>query len=152
MLGSEQREHLCELLARQRVQCERLVPISSRAPHSFPGTRKLHPPREGRLAKLAFAATTVRLPRPRYASRDLAPELNINVVHVREIGVSDVPIEWILFISEPVASAEDILRVVDIYRSRWTIEEYFKALKTGCSMEERQLESLHSLTNAEGAG
>lgn len=32
--------------------------------------------------------------------------------------------------------------------ARWTIEEYFKALKTGCQFERRQLESAHSLLNA----
>lgn len=39
-------------------------------------------------------------------------------------------------------------RVVDIYRMRWLIEEYFKALKTGCAIEKRQLESKHALVNA----
>jgi hypothetical protein len=32
--------------------------------------------------------------------------------------------------------------------SRWTVEEFFKALKTGCFFEKRQLESLHTLENA----
>jgi hypothetical protein len=31
------------------------------------------------------------------------------------------------------------------YRSRWLIEEFFKALKTGCAYEKRQLESLDTL-------
>jgi hypothetical protein len=35
-----------------------------------------------------------------------------------------------------------------VYRSRWVIEEYFKALKTGCSIEKRQLESYEALANA----
>jgi hypothetical protein len=30
---------------------------------------------------------------------------------------------------------------VDAYRARWVIEELFKALKTGCQIEKRQLES-----------
>ena len=33
------------------------------------------------------------------------------------------------------------------YRTRWTIEEYFKAVKTGCAYESRQLESYHALSN-----
>jgi hypothetical protein len=37
--------------------------------------------------------------------------------------------------------------VVQAYRTRWIIEEFFKALKTGCAMEDRELESLHTLTN-----
>jgi len=35
--------------------------------------------------------------------------------------------------------------VVDAYRSRWLIEEFFKAIKTGCGYEKRQFESLHAL-------
>ena len=38
--------------------------------------------------------------------------------------------------------------VVDCYRRRWLIEEYFKAMKTGCAFEKRQLESKHALLNA----
>ena len=34
------------------------------------------------------------------------------------------------------------------YQSRWTIEEFFKALKTGCGYEKRQLESYAALSNA----
>jgi hypothetical protein len=37
---------------------------------------------------------------------------------------------------------------IHIYRARWIVEEFFKALKTGCQFEKRQLESFHSLTNA----
>jgi hypothetical protein len=55
-----------------------------------------------------------------------------------------------LFTSEPVTSLEEATTIVDHYRSRWMIEEYFKALKTGCSFEKRQLTSLDSLTRALG--
>ena len=30
---------------------------------------------------------------------------------------------------------------MNIYRTRWTIEEFFKALKTGCLYEQREFES-----------
>ena len=38
--------------------------------------------------------------------------------------------------------------MVDSYRSRWVVEEFFKALKTGCSIEKRQLESYRALSTA----
>ena len=53
-----------------------------------------------------------------------------------------------LYTTEPVATAEQMLAVIDIYRARWVIEEFFKALKTGCAFEKRQLESFHALQNA----
>ena len=41
-----------------------------------------------------------------------------------------------------------MLAVINYYRARWRIEEFFKALKTGCSIEKRQLESYKALTIA----
>ena len=40
--------------------------------------------------------------------------------------------------------------VLDAYRARWLIEEYFKAIKTGCKYEQRQLESGEALLRALG--
>jgi Transposase Tn5 dimerisation domain len=59
-------------------------------------------------------------------------------------------VQWILFTSEPIDTAEQVAAVVDGYRRRWIIEEYFKALKTGCSYEDRELESMRTLTNLLG--
>jgi len=53
-----------------------------------------------------------------------------------------------LFTSEVVERLEDATAVVDHYRARWIIEEYFKALKTGCGFEKRQLTSLLGLLRA----
>ena len=55
------------------------------------------------------------------------------------------PVEWRLITSEPIDTLSQVLRIVDIYRTRWLIEEFFKALKTGCAYEQRQLESLQTL-------
>ena len=69
------------------------------------------------------------------------------MVEVKEIGTpaKETPINWILVTNESIETAEDILRVINIYRSRWTIEEYFKAIKTGCSYTKRQHDSAQSL-------
>ena len=69
------------------------------------------------------------------------------MVVVREIDPPEEfePVDWILYTSLPVDSAEQIEAIVDHYRGRWLIEEFNKALKTGCSLESRQLESLDSL-------
>jgi hypothetical protein len=58
------------------------------------------------------------------------------------------PVEWILLTNESCETPEEIARIVDLYRSRWTIEDFNKALKTGCGLEDRQLESRHALLNA----
>jgi hypothetical protein len=76
----------------------------------------------------------------------LPAELQVNVVHVLEVGapVGERPIEWLLLTNEPIASREQVAAVIEGYRTRWTIEEYFKALKTGCAFEQRKLESFRT--------
>jgi hypothetical protein len=56
-------------------------------------------------------------------------------------------IEWLLFTTLPVTSLTQALEIVRWYSLRWIIEEYHKALKTGCAMEQRQLTSAHGLKN-----
>ncbi len=53
-------------------------------------------------------------------------------------------VEWLLITTEPIETMKQILRVVDIYKARWIIEEFFKGLKTGCRLEERLLEDAES--------
>ncbi len=53
-----------------------------------------------------------------------------------------------LFTNEKIDTPEEIEAVVDHYRARWLIEEYFKALKTGCAIEKRQLCSYEGLVRA----
>ena len=66
----------------------------------------------------------------------------LNFVRVFEDTSRADKVEWILLTSESVATLEQALEVVDIYRSRWIIEEFFKGVKTGCRLEERQLEDI----------
>lgn len=105
--------------------------------------------RKARAAKLSVGATTVELRRPKTAHSDL-PSLKVNVVYVWEKSPpsGEDPIDWLLVTTEPIATKKQLLAVVDNYRSRWVIEDFFKALKTGCAFEKRQLESYHALGNA----
>src|SRR5206468_1943875 len=57
----------------------------------------------------------------------------------------EVPVEWILATSEPIETEAQVLAIIDRYRARWPIEEFFKAINTGCAFEARQLESLDAL-------
>jgi hypothetical protein len=90
---------------------------------------------------------TVELLRPQNAPKTLPKSLRLNVVAVREIDPPEDqnPVNWWLFTREPIETAEQVLQIVDWYRARRTIEEFFKGLKTGCAYEKRQLESLEAL-------
>jgi hypothetical protein len=62
-------------------------------------------------------------------------------VRCRETGKRKNALEWILFTTVPVTDAASALERIEWYRLRWVVEEYHKALKTGCAMEQRQLRS-----------
>ena len=112
--------------------------------------QRAYPPRGGRVATLRVAARRVEIQRPRYCPATLPPSLALHVVAVWEATppAGESPVEWQLITTDPIATLPDVLRVVDIYRTRWVIEEFFKALKTGCAYEQRQLESFQTLLAA----
>ncbi len=143
---------LFELLDGLNVRCERSVAISKRSLSRlrFPKTRKTNTPRNARVAQLQIVATAVTLPRTGFAPKYLPKKVTLNCIHVREVGAppDTEPVDWKLFTQEPIDTPDDILNAVDDYRARWVIEEYFKALKTGCAFEKRQLESKDALLNA----
>lgn len=125
----------------------RSVPVSKRKKSVFSNANKRHPPRSKHIAKLKIRGTSVELQPPLYFKKELSIPMHINVVHVLEVNPlkDEKPVEWILYTTEPIGTAEELERVVDIYNKRWLIEEFFKALKTGCQYEKRQAESYHAL-------
>lgn len=139
-----------ELAASAGCCMEREVPLSRRRSPTAPRHARYYPGRKARIARLQFSATRVAIRRPRYFDERLPASLALNLVRVYEVDTPSghEPVEWLLATTESVETAEGVAAVVDIYRTRWVIEEFFKALKTGCLYEERQLESRHALLNA----
>ena len=141
---------LLEVLSGLSLVCEREVPISKKTQKPFPIRRKGEKSRTARLARLRISATAIIVPRSTYALRECLKEIALNCVYATEI---DAPpevdsIEWMLFTTEPIDTEQNVIDIVDDYRARWRIEEFFKALKTGCAYEKRQLESRVSLLTA----
>lgn len=72
---------------------------------------------------------------PRKASSVATEE----VTYIR-VWCSERPkLEWLLITNLPVNNGESALRIVKIYRRRWLVEEYHKAVKTGFRIEDNQL-------------
>jgi hypothetical protein len=129
---------------------ERTVPLSRRGDKGVITQHKVHPPREARGALLQYSAAPIELKRPRALPTSEFPEsLHLTLVRVWEPSppAGEVGVEWLLLTTESCETPGEIMRVVDIYRARWTIEDFFKALKTGCLIQERQFESSHALLN-----
>jgi hypothetical protein len=57
------------------------------------------------------------------------------------------PIEWILLTNRPTESLEQAREVVEDYACRWMVEDYHKAMKSGCGIEETQMTTMHGLSN-----
>jgi hypothetical protein len=153
-LDSQQRTLLQEVASHDDI-VEREVPISERrasALTSLPDQKAKRPPRNSRMARLAVRSCPVTVVKPPRQAEALPASVTINVILVREIeppaGVEAV--EWILLTNRPAKTRAEVLRIVDVYRARWAVEDFFKALKTGCQYENRQLESFKTLTTALG--
>lgn len=148
---SGRRVGVAEAAKRSEALIVRSVPLSARPKSKMARSNKIHPPRAERSATLEIRATTISLPRPRNftATSGLPSTIQLNLVNVSEVGAprNAVPVSWFIVTTEPISTAKEVESIVDAYRARWTIEEFFKALKTGCAFEKRQLESFHALRN-----
>lgn len=147
-VDSDENERLTHVLARKPATAFRTVPLTAR-----PMTRSVrrNPVRTEREAKLdiRWGETKVARKQTEYVT---GGELTLWAVHVFEAAPpeGEEPIEWILLTTERVEDLAAATGVVDHYRARWMIEEYFKALKTGCAIEKRQLCSREALERALG--
>jgi Transposase DNA-binding/Transposase DDE domain len=141
---------ISDVLEPQPWVCSRTVKLSSRKLPKGTSCRKRHPARKERIAKLGFKAARVEVKRPDKVPCRISKSLELNIVHVFEVETPEgvAPVEWKILTTEPIDTEVNILRIVDIYRARWLIEDYFNALKTGCRYEDRQLESYQTLLNA----
>lgn len=145
------KDYLFSVLSKQVGVIERLVKVSKRQKRNAPPKAlKEHPNREERMAKLFFSAATATIARPKDRSSDLPKTLTLNFVRVwePEPPEGEEPIEWRIVTTEPINMVQEIAAVVDWYRARWVIEEFIKALKTGCAYQKRQLESRAAMLNA----
>ena len=105
------------------------------------------PKRAARQAHLEIRALTVVLKPPHARSR--LPSVTHNVILVEEIGGpgDGTDVSWLLITTLPIETDADILKIIDYYTARWMVEIYFRTLKTGCRVEDIQLETNHRLKN-----
>ena len=102
-------------------------------------------------AKLEVRFGEVILPRPKHASAWVkqcgVKEIPMWVVEAREVdpprGVKAA--RWVLLTAEPVDSFESAWTILEHYEKRPLVEEFHKALKTGCRLEARHYETAQRL-------
>lgn len=75
-------------------------------------------------------------------------DVELGVIEVKEQGRREgkEPLKWTLFTNLPLETKDDALRIVNYYRLRWQIENFFKVLKDGCChVEHASLRSFKKL-------
>jgi hypothetical protein len=100
------------------------------------------PGRKERTAELALRFSPVKLCRPHPSpGPDLPDSIPVTMVDVREVSSHDgKPIHWRLLTTHVVKRPKQARRIVDLYRKRWTIEEFFRTLKSaGFDIEEADI-------------
>lgn len=91
------------------------------------------PGRKARTAELAVRFAPVVLRKPLHGADPALPAtVGLTLVDVRETSTppDGGPIHWRLLTTHPVATLAQARRIIDLYRLRWIIEEFFRALKT----------------------
>jgi hypothetical protein len=108
---------------------------------------RARPGQAARDAQIEVRVGRIKIPRPQQVSPWVKsldqPPIAMNVIEVVEVdaprGVT--PIRWVLFASLPVKTFDDAWTQIGYYELRWLVEEYHKAIKTGCATESRQLKA-----------
>jgi hypothetical protein len=96
--------------------------------------------------RVSYVAVEILPPHVRKGDYEKIP-IPARVVRVWEEAPLEgaTPVEWILVCLCPVATADDAWQTCDWYSCRWMIEEYHKAKKTGCQIEDLQFHTRAAL-------
>jgi len=97
--------------------------------------------RVARVATVTLRSSRVVL-RPPRGKRDAYPPLTLWVVYIEEESPPDgvKPLIWRLLTTEPAKTFQEALKVQRYYTFRWRVEEFHKAWKTGCSLDEARIQ------------
>ena len=98
------------------------------------------------IVAVSFAPVTIKPPHVRRGEYEKKP-LAMWVVRIWEPNppAGTKPVEWYLLTTEAVPDIEAAWEVVGWYQCRWIVEEYHKAQKTGCQVEDVQFTTTEAL-------
>lgn len=110
---------------------------------------KDHQPARTAQVSVSWQSVTIR-PSPQRRGEERGVPLSVRVIRVWE---ADPPagveaLEWILLTNVAVRSLADAFERVDWYGLRWIVEEYHKAQKSGCDIENMQFSHIDRLQPA----
>lgn len=142
-------QKMFETLDGLEPKMRRRIGLGARKASGNKHKRKSMPTRYARMATVVVRAAPVEIRRTPSASADCSKSLALHYVHLVEPDPPEgqTAVDWKILTTEPVETEAQVEAVIDTYRRRWLIEEFFKSLKTGCAIEKRQMQSLAALSN-----
>jgi hypothetical protein len=114
-------------------------------------TRALKLPRRrgqpARTAQVQVRWASVTIEAPAVGCKKSWPPLTLSAIWVHEPNppVGAEPIDWMLLTDLPITTAEEAWEKVQWYCRRWGIEEWHRALKSGCGVEQREFKTAEHL-------
>jgi hypothetical protein len=107
------------------------------------------PGRPARHVVQGLRAVRVRLKPPYRRGKKLeAVEVTALLAQEEEPADGVEPIQWLLLTNLPVSTLQEAREKVQWYVCRWQIEVYFRVLKSGCKVEQLQLQTRSRLESA----
>ncbi|HZD58993.1 MAG TPA: IS4 family transposase [Anaerolineae bacterium] len=103
--------------------------------------------RKTRQVPLAVRFGEVTIKPPKHRRKEHLPGVKLHAILVKEIDASE-PISWLLLTTLCVETLEDAIESTRLYSLRWLIERYHYTLKSGCQVEELQLEDAERIKRA----
>lgn len=145
--GHDEHQKLLATVSATPVLYEVRLLVRGRKAKVAADKRRRRQPRESRQATVQVRAAEVTL-RPPWRAGARLPPVTVNVVLVQESDppAGEPPVQWILITTLPIATPQDVRRVVEYYCVRWNIEILFRTLKSGCRIEDRRFEHVDRMT------
>lgn len=116
------------------------VPVSGSITIRVP--RKKGKPHREAILSICYDRISLKPPKHRSKEKTLKPQ-TVWVIWAHEPhppkGIE--PISWMLTTTIPVGSFQEAVEKIHWYTCRWLIELFFKILKSGCQIEQRQFET-----------
>ena len=146
---SEKGQHILDLVRATQCRYTANVDVSSRKAKTKVETRKRQADRPARTAEVEVRSCQITLRPPPRHDRVLEP-VTVNVVLVEEASppAGQVPIQWMLITTLSIDTDEQVAPSLNTTASGGELKFYFKTLKSGCRVEDRQFEFLDRELNA----
>jgi hypothetical protein len=110
-----------------------------------------HPEREARSATLTLRTTSLELQPPQsHLERERLQPVQVQVSLAQEENPPPTtePVCWLLLTTLDVSCFEDVVQYLRWYSFRWLVERYHYVLKSGCRLEQLQLETADRIHRA----